>query len=201
MRRDLHFATPIYHFDIKDKSFNIQLEKDIVRWMNQDQGVSRTNVKGWHSTTDMHTKPEFTRLVNALHQAQDKIYVEEQLDSEPFLGNMWANINPPGGYNRAHLHPNCTWSGVYYVKTPKNCGVLKIKDPRTGAEMVSPKMKEMQNSNDKLPERLWREINYEPLAGRCIMFPSWLIHCVEPNESNDIRISVSFNFLQKTMFV
>jgi len=201
MRRDLHFATPIYHFDIKDKSLNTQLEKDIVTWMNQDQGVSRTNVKGWHSTTDMHTKPEFARLVNALHQAQDKIYVEEHLDSEPFLGNMWANVNPPGGYNRAHLHPNCSWSGVYYVKTPKNCGELKIKDPRTGAEMVSPKMKEMKNSNDVLPERLWREVNYTPSAGRCIMFPSWLIHCVEPNESNDIRISVSFNFLQKTMFV
>ena len=39
--------------------------------------------------------------------------------------------------------------------------------------------------------------SYEPLEGRIIMFPSWLWHCVEPNESNDIRISVSFNFLQK----
>jgi hypothetical protein len=29
------------------------------------------------------------------------------------------------------------------------------------------------------------------------MFPSWLWHEVKPNESNDIRISVSFNFLQR----
>ena len=36
---------------------------------------------------------------------------------------------------------------------------------------------------------------------RLIMFPAWLMHCVDPNESNDIRISVSFNFLQKGMFV
>ena len=188
-------------FDIKDQSLNIQLEKDIVNWMNQDKGVSRTNVKGWHSTTDMHTKPEYARLVKALHEAQDKIYIEEHYDSEPFLGNMWANVNPPGGYNRAHLHPNCTWSGVYYVKTPKNCGGLKMKDPRTGAEMLSPKLRERYNHPDKMPERLWREVHYEPMAGRCIMFPAWLIHGVEPNESNDIRISVSFNFLQKTMFV
>jgi len=27
------------------------------------------------------------------------------------------------------------------------------------------------------------------------------MHCVDPNKSNDIRISVSFNFLQKGMFV
>ena len=197
MKRELHFPTPIYIFDIKDKSLNTQLEKDVINWMNKDKGISRTNVKGWHSTTDMHTKPEYARLVKALYEAQNKIYQEENYESEPFLGNMWANVNPPGGYNRAHLHPNCIWSGVYYIKTPEKCGELKLKDPRTGAEMSSPKMKK----SNTLPERLWREVTYIPVAGRCIMFPAWLIHCVEPNDSNDIRISVSFNFLQKTMFV
>ena len=29
------------------------------------------------------------------------------------------------------------------------------------------------------------------------MFPSWLWHEVKPNESNQTRISVSFNFLQR----
>jgi uncharacterized protein (TIGR02466 family) len=43
---------------------------------------------------------------------------------------MWANINPPGGFNRAHIHPNSLWSGVYYVKTPKNCGHLKVRRPK-----------------------------------------------------------------------
>jgi len=28
------------------------------------------------------------------------------------------------------------------------------------------------------------------------MFPAWLWHSVEENTSNDIRISVSFNFIQ-----
>jgi len=28
------------------------------------------------------------------------------------------------------------------------------------------------------------------------MFPAWLWHSVEPNQSDDIRISVSFNFIQ-----
>ena len=98
--------------------------------------------------------------------------------------------------NRAHQHPNSLWSGVYYVKAPSNSGYLKIDDPRSSAAMVRPKQKE-----GKLPPRLFRETHYEPIAGRCIMFPSWLTHCVDPNESNDIRISVSFNFLQKGMFV
>jgi uncharacterized protein (TIGR02466 family) len=196
MIRELHFPTPVYLLDIKDQNLNNQLEQDIINWMNQDKGIVRTNVKGWHSPTDMHQRPEFKRLVKALFEAQIKIYESEHLDSEPFLGNMWANVNPPGGMNRAHQHPNSLWSGVYYVKAPENSGDLKIDDPRASASMIRPKQKE-----GKLPSRLFRETNYKPIAGRCIMFPSWLVHCVDPNESNDTRISVSFNFLQKGMFV
>ena len=196
MFRELHFPTPIYILDIKNKNLNIELERDIIKWMNEDNGIIRTNVKGWHSTTNMHEKQEFKKLVNALYEAQNKIYIEEHLDSEPFLGNMWANVNPPGGMNRAHQHPNSLWSGVYYVKAPENSGDLKIDDPRNCASMIRPRQKE-----GKLPSRLYRETHYKPVTGRCIMFPSWLMHCVDPNESNDIRISVSFNFLQKGMFV
>ena len=196
MIRELHFPTPIYILDIKDKNLNAQLEKDVISWMNQDKGIKRTNIKGWHSTTNMHERPEFKKLVNALYEAQKKIYIEEHYESDPHLGNMWANINPPGGMNRAHQHPNSLWSGVYYIKAPKNAGHLKIDDPRSSAAMSRPRQKEGEK-----PPRLFREISYEPIAGRCIMFPSWLMHCVDPNESNDIRISVSFNFLQKGMFV
>ena len=196
MIRELHFPTPIYIADIKHLTLNKDLERDIVAWSKQDKGISRTNVQGWHSTTDMHERPEYKNLVNMLYEAQRTIYDQEHLDSEPFLGNMWANINPPGGMNRSHQHPNSLWSGVYYVKAPKNCGHLKIDDPRNSASMIRPKQKPGQ-----LPPRLYRETHYEPKDGRLIMFPSWLLHCVDPNESNEIRISVSFNFLQKGMFV
>ena len=196
MFRELHFPTPVYIADIEHTTLNQELEKDIIAWSNQDKGVVRTNVKSWHSPTNMNELPEYQKLVSMLYEAQKTIYDQEHLNSEPVLGNMWANINPPGGMNRAHQHPNSLWSGVYYVKAPKNSGHLKIDDPRSVASMSRPKQKE-----GKVPDRLLRETNYEPKAGRLIMFPAWLMHCVDPNESNDIRISVSFNFLQKGMFV
>ena len=190
--RDLHFPTPVYIFDYKDPSLNQQLEKDIVAWSNQDKGVTRTNIQGWHSTTDMNVRPEYKRLVDALYEAQHIIYEQEHLASEPFLGNMWANINPPGAFNKPHIHPNSLWSGVYYVKTPEKCGHLKIEDTRTMSLMSRP----IKNEKEE-PKHLWREVHFEPIAGRLIMFPSWVNHCVDPNQSDDIRISVSFNFLQK----
>ena len=196
MFRELHFPTPIYIADIKHPTLNQELERDIVAWSKQDKGITRTNVQGWHSTTNMHELPQFKKLVDMLYECQRTVYQQEHYESEPFLGNMWANINPPGGMNRAHQHPNSLWSGVYYIKAPKNSGHLKIDDPRASAAMSRPRQK-----SNNLPPRLYRETHYEPIAGRCIMFPSWLMHCVDPNESNDIRISVSFNFLQKRMFV
>ena len=194
MNRELFFPTPIYIKDVGSPAFNQKLEQDIIAWSNRDKGIKRTNVNGWHSTSDMADYPEYKELVDILFQAQRDIYKEEHLDSEPFLGNMWANINPPGGYNRPHMHPNSLWSGVYYIKTPENCGHLKCEDPKSVAAMTHPKRKEGQ-----LPSYLWREVHYKPIAGRLIMFPSWLNHCVDPNESDDIRISVSFNFLQAGM--
>ena len=196
MIRELYFPTPIYVLDIKDQSINEQLEKDILNWYNKDKGINRTNVNGWHSKTTMHEMPEYKRLTDALYDAQQKIYIEEDLDSEPFLGNMWANVNPKGGMNRAHIHPNSLWSGVYYVKANKNSGHLKIDDPRSIASMSRPRLKEKQH-----PIRLWRETSFEPKVGRLIMFPAWLVHAVDPNLSDELRISVSFNFMQKCMVV
>ena len=105
MNRELHFATPIYVKDIGTSEFNAQLEQNIVNWSKQDKGEIKTNMKGWHSTTDMHTKPEYKMLVDMLYDAQVFIYKDELLDNEPYLGNMWANINPPGGLIFAHIFP------------------------------------------------------------------------------------------------
>ena len=185
-----YFPTIVYAKDVNLD--NRLFEKAVIDWSNHDKGIVRTNMKGWHSTTDMHQKPVFKPLVDELFKMQHEIFKEELLEREPVIGNMWANINPSGGYNRPHLHPNCHFSGVYYIKTPENSGDLVFNDPRSTAHMTLPNRKQGQPPID-----LWREVRVKPIEGRIIMFPAWLWHCVEPNESNDIRISVSFNFIQK----
>ena len=76
------------------------------------------------------------------------------------MGNMWANINPPGGYNRPHVHPNSHFSGVYYIKAPKNSGKLFLMNQATGAHMVCLRRKE-----GKPPSHLWKEVRVDPLEG------------------------------------
>jgi uncharacterized protein (TIGR02466 family) len=184
-----YFPTIVYGKDVQLD--NNQLARDIINWSNQDKGVEKTNYKGWHSTTDMAIKPEYSQLVSELKIMQKEIYDNEHLDRYARLGNMWANINPPGGMNMPHLHPNALFSGVYYIKTPLNSGRLKVIDPRPGVQTMMPIRKPGNPGKD-----FWREIHMEAVPGRIIMFPAWLWHSVEENKSNDIRISVSFNFVQ-----
>ena len=135
--------------------------------------------------------PVFEPLVKELFIMMNDIWKEEWLDRQPILGNMWANINPPGGYNAPHIHPNSLFSGVYYIKAPENSGDFSCTDPRAGAQLNMP-----ARVKGTPPKELWREVHLKPVEGRIIIFPFYLWHSVAPNQSNDIRISVSFNFIQ-----
>ena len=199
LQRKILFPTPVYFKDLPNaKELNKYLFKEIKKWRKADpEGEKKTNSGfGWHSKTDMDKRKEYQPLIQELFKMAEECNKDYGIQPKLGLGNMWANINPPGGMNRSHIHPNYLWSCVYYVKAPENAGQLKVEDPRSVALMVRPRMKE-----GKPPQRLWREASYDPRPGRLIMFPSWLNHCVDPNNSNDIRISVSFNFMQKCFMV
>jgi len=190
MIKEGFFPTIIYAEDFKLDTN--QLAENITQWSKEDKGVTKTNVNGWHSQTDMHNKPEYKPLVDELFRMAHEVFKEEFLEARVALGNMWANINPPGGYNKAHVHPNAVFSGVYYVKTPSNCGRLVCNDPRPGIQTCMP-----NRIKGQPPKHLWREVHLQPQENRAIIFPAWLWHQVEPNQSTENRISVSFNFIQQ----
>lgn len=201
--RDAFFATPIYHTDIPDaETLNEELKRHIRAWRQEDPtGTVRTNVAqegAWHSATDMHTRGEFDLLTRELFAMVQGIYDELGYDPdfEPACDSMWVNINPRHAYNRHHTHPHALWSGVYYVQTPEDCGLLYFSDPRPQTQILTPYF----DARRRHPET-WNEIFYQPQAGRLIMFPAWLVHAVHPNLSKEEgeageRISVSFNFYQ-----
>ena len=190
MIKDGFFPTIIYAEDFKLDTN--QLAENIIQWSKEDPGVAKTNRNAWHSTTDMQNRPEYRPLIDELFKMVNQVFEEEFLTRGAALGNMWANINPPGGYNQPHVHPNAVFSGVYYVKAPPNSGRLVCQDPRPGIQTCMPDRKKEQ-----VPKHLWRDVRIEPKENRAIMFNSWLWHSVEPNMSNEIRISVSYNFIQK----
>ena len=77
MKQDLHFAIPVYTFNIGCNEFNKYLEEHIMKWQSEDKGMQRTNVSGWHSLDIMQTKKEYQPLVEDLYKAQKIIYEKE----------------------------------------------------------------------------------------------------------------------------
>ena len=200
-----YFPTLIFSVDVADgKALNDHLIEAIYAERERDQaGVRKSNYRelgGWHSHTKLHKDPEFAELVQQVNAATAMMCCELGYHrSYPLsIGTLWAIINPPGGLNRSHVHPGCLWSGVYYVQTPENSGRIEFTDPRTQNLMNSAKY----IPGTKRPRNCWTKVQYKPVAGRMLIFPSWLYHSVAPNEStakgkDADRIAVSFNLSQR----
>ena len=101
------------------------------------------------------------------------------------LSSVWSTIYPKSAYVPEHVHSNSMLSGVYYAKTPENCGNIIFKDP----SWITKTMVFLRNSYP--PNMTNYELGVE--EGLMVLFPSWLPHYTTKNESDDDRIIVSFN--------
>ena len=104
-----------------------------------------------------------------------------------FRSNAWAMVNRAGDSVRAHLHPNSLFSGVFYLRAPADCGSIAFLDPRAGAQVLKPPLREAEGSDAS--GRILRQ----PQPGLMLLFPGWLWHEVERSRSGEERICVSFN--------
>jgi uncharacterized protein (TIGR02466 family) len=100
------------------------------------------------------------------------------------ITQSWTNYTDKGQYHHKHEHPNSFVSGVFYVQADK--AKDKIYFYRNGYQQI------------KFPPSDWNVWNSESWwfdVGSCdlILFPSSLTHMVPTVESEQTRISLSFN--------
>lgn len=112
---------------------------------------------------------------------------------DPDLGdlyiNSWVNINSKGCYNTRHSHADAgiLLSGVYYVTVPENSGNILFCDPRPTV---------VHSFADSRYYKSYQIYPIQPKENMLLLFPCWLEHQVEPNNSNEDRISISFNLMR-----
>ena len=161
-------------------------------------GPERSNADGARrSANKLFTDEPFSELAGHIGRfvttdvARDLHLAEGiQLD----LTEMWANVTPPGGRHRRHHHGTAYFSGVYYVATPPGCGGLVLHDPRDGAPILS---RHWELSTALTPLTDPAPV-VEARAGDLHVFQAWVQHEVQPNQSTEDRISVSFNFVVRS---
>ncbi|MEC7291531.1 MAG: TIGR02466 family protein [Pseudomonadota bacterium] len=102
--------------------------------------------------------------------------------------SLWVNILGEGGHHSGHIHPNSVISGTCYIAMPAGAGRIKFEDPRLPMMMAVPRLKL------DAPEAATRFHYVSPEVGDVLMWESWLRHEVMTSQSDDPRISISFNY-------
>ena len=154
------------------------------------KGVEVSNRGGWQSPATYHRNSILAEYVlNNLSKYlnENQIFIEgTKLD----LNNLWININKKGNYNVTHMHPLCDLSGVMWLKTPDKCGNITFRDPTQFQEFI---LQKTISKKYKKQFHYFGDYDFYPKEGRLLLFPSHLAHLVQPNESRQDRISISFN--------
>jgi len=184
------FPTPIWSVELKPdaaRELNVQLKAEIRRLTEPRPPIPAG--ASWQTDPVIHRMPAFAPLVSLIDRAAmgAMSFLAVRHRSASITG-MWANINPPGGRNSGHTHPNNFLSGVYYVETPSGEGKIEFADPRPQAEVMMPPVSEGNRFNGNT-------ITKDVQSGQLILFPAWLRHSVPVNRSNAERVSIAFNLM------
>ena len=197
------FETPLIVDEMPDSAaLNSELRAAILARMQESEGVSISNVGGWHSDTGMLSwgGEAAQALSRRIIAAADKFTVDMRggdTARHRWAPEMWANVSPPGASNRHHCHPGAYWSAVYYVDD----GYDGSPDRKLGGELVlfDPRMPMVRMAAPDLRFRRpgqqadHDEVKLRPATGRIVMFPAWLSHAVLPYCGQATRISIAVN--------
>ena len=180
---------------ILESAINID-NKKLIKYCHlmekKQKGRTVSNIGGYQSNNldlkEKQIQPLITNIIQSLLSYINVCGFKNNINY--YIDNMWLNINYFKDLNTAHIHPNCLFSGVYYLKVPKNSGGIVFHHPSQNLldydwlDNLKFNFNEINSSN-------WK---FTPKEGSIYFFPSWLRHSVESNfNKKEQRISIAFN--------
>ena len=189
IKQEMLWPTPYWYTHIWEfmrsetrVTFNEDMIGSIQGMIGKDKGVRKSNRGGWQS--------ELLPPTGELEPLS--IEIEEFCKSinlginEIVIPQMWINVNKKNDWNTIHSHGQYNLSGTYYVKVPSDSGKIVFRDPRpvalTNSFMV-----------DRFDKGEFKNVNI--MEGLLAIWPSYLDHFVEPSNSDEERISISFDIV------
>jgi hypothetical protein len=126
--------------------------------------------------------------VNGGAVAPDKLRVE--------FTESWFHITNDGGFHDAHTHGNCSWCGIYYLAagdpdTVPASGATKAGNGVNRFYGPLPKGGMLRDYGNNYLRRYY--VDVQPIEGRLVLFPSYLMHSALPYAGAADRIVLAFN--------
>jgi len=112
------------------------------------------------------------------------------------ITQSWVNQNGPGHHTHTHIHPNSIVSGVLYIQTNKDNGIITfhkaggLNNGNDYSWSLSPKQYENLPQDNPYS---WGTFKVPVESGDLILFPSYFTHSVPKNETKEDRWSLAYN--------
>jgi len=145
--------------------------------------------QAWQSETTLHRFDELGELVVCVGRACESVLRFLKIGRAVLdVTGSWATVLAPGAAHRAHSHPNNFLSAVYYLQTQAGADSINFHDPRNQTGVIRPPVTELTAENTD-------QVVVPVSNGTLLVFPAWLHHSVDDNQSDKERISISFNLM------
>jgi len=185
---DKQFSTPIFYklfsrfesqsiqSEITDTLTKVNFNK-VPYWGSHNHSISDTTFK-----TSLISEHNMLVTLEVIKKVVKEYFesIDYNKDYELTIKESWLTKQGKGEYAVPHNHGAFDISGVYYYATNGNDGDIHFVNP-------APVTDTSKFINDT------QYIKYKPAVGTMILFPSWLMHFVDENETDNRRISLSFN--------
>ena len=161
---------------------------DVLKKINPDI-TDFKETASWQSQQSLHQETELDQLMLCINNTAQKVLRFLNIGATDIeVTGCWANVYGVGAFHRMHNHPNNYLSGVYYVRVPTGANTINFHDPRSQASVIRPPVTQLTGQNTD-------QVVVEVSEGTLLLFPSYLMHSVDANDSSEPRISISFNFM------
>lgn len=184
--QNLFWKSPIWEVQTRfDEQFNEQL-LDEIYGIGKD--IVLGNDRNPNNSIWDYDRPNLNILKQEIIDIVEKTIIREIPEirllnlqgCEHFMG--WINVREPGEKLEVHGHTESAIAATYYLRAKEKCGDLVLYDTADAIDW---------ENNTISGSPFIRERRYKPVEGRLIFFPSYVLHGVDENKSDDLRISLS----------
>jgi uncharacterized protein (TIGR02466 family) len=183
------FSAPIYVNNVGE------FEKPSLKAVELTSKMADGSTYNFLSSVDKNVldRPDFKPVRDVVTREIDR-YTRELLavnkNVEFYVTNSWVNVHRRGHSAGSHVHHNSLISGVLYLKTHDQSGDLVFHRDLLSLVPFPPALDLDVDSFNLYNCKSW---GYKPKTNDICLFPSVVMHSVDPNESDEERASLAFN--------
>ena len=202
---DEWFPLAIYYTDLKEHQHYQRDYLNRIEQLRDDAGKHRSRDHvSWtgdiHKVDRLHHDPAFAWLTEQVgHHALAylKTLGHDLNKIDLYIQRAWPVIGKKGQWIARHAHHNAHLSAVYYLSVAKegDAGQTLFYSQGKANELSTCVGASMTDGYREINSLNQQQISYQPTEGRLLLFPAKQPHGVAANQTDEMRISISFDFV------